>query len=473
MDSLIRAFKRKFGMDDKMDSSDAQIAICMEQIKNDLIQKSENEMDAMDLLVRTQPNSTSPILNTLNDDCLREICKYLEFSDLLSCADVCIRFNHIAKGIFSTKYKALVIGSDSVLFDQPKDVEALQRNFGELIYSLSVEADVQSLDLITLVGFNGKLKSLCPLFRKIKKLKLKGCGMEDDLSKVLSVCDELNTLHLDYCDLSNGKCIKRKFAKLEEAHFVSILGIDEAELSSFFTLNPKLKRLSILRNSDINPSKTLLSISKNLRNLVELDFQEVTHALHEFEKSVAHLDRLKWLKVLKLDFRSLPVSPLMKGLVAIQAPIEHLKIKRGEMDIDAIMAISQMKHMQFLELSEVDALTDEYLIKLAEELHRLKEIHLEDLSYAPTTIGVLEVLSYAKRVSVLSLKSVENFTIDVDDFETILSIVKSRPEKFKLFIQIMHNGEKGKKVDVPEAILLKNNNYLHIDEQIEVTFKRC
>lgn len=472
MDSFIRYIKRKLGMDTKSDRSDAQTTVCTEPIKNELLHQSEFELGATDhLLVATESNSTSLILTTLNDDCLREIFEYLEFSDLLNCADVCIRFNYIAKGIFSIKYKALVITNDSVLFDKPKAVKALQRNFGELIHSVSVKADVQSLDLITLVGFSGRLKSLCPLFTKTKILELRGCGMKDDVSSVLRVCEELNILHLDHCDLSNG--IKQTFSKLQEAHFISILGIDEAELCSFFTLNPKLKKLSILRNGDINPTKTLLSISKNLRNLVELDFQEVTRALHEFAKSVVHLDRLKCLKVLKLDFKTLPVAPLMKGLAANRAPIEHLTIKRGEMDIDAIKAISQMKYMQFLELSGVQALTDEHLIRLAKELHRLKEIHLEDLSDVPTTSGLLGILSYAKNVSVLHLKSVGNFTINADDLENILKIVKSRPKRIKLLIQLMHNGEKGRKFDVPEEILFKNNNYLTIDEKIEVTFKRC
>lgn len=48
----------------------------------------------------------APILVILDDDCLLEIFRQLDFEDLSNVASVCIRFNQNAKKIYSKNYRA-------------------------------------------------------------------------------------------------------------------------------------------------------------------------------------------------------------------------------------------------------------------------------------------------------------------------------------------------------------------------------
>lgn len=58
----------------------------------------------MDATNKNEVQQTAPILVILDDDCLLEIFRQLDFEDLPNVANVCIRFNENAKKIYSSKY---------------------------------------------------------------------------------------------------------------------------------------------------------------------------------------------------------------------------------------------------------------------------------------------------------------------------------------------------------------------------------
>lgn len=94
------------------------------------------ETDLIDELFQP-PECDSPeiILNALNDDCLREIFhKFQHFSSLYSIGNFCVRFNEIAKSVFTSKYEHEKINLSE--FKSDKGIESFLNDFGRSIKSL-------------------------------------------------------------------------------------------------------------------------------------------------------------------------------------------------------------------------------------------------------------------------------------------------------------------------------------------------
>lgn len=58
-----------------------------------------------------QTEQDALILNTLNDDCLRDIFKYFDLFVLTNVADDCVHFNRIAKEAFPSNHKHVQLSS--------------------------------------------------------------------------------------------------------------------------------------------------------------------------------------------------------------------------------------------------------------------------------------------------------------------------------------------------------------------------
>lgn len=88
-----------------------------------------------------EQDSSTHILNVLNDDCLREIFKKLHFSTLLSVINVCVRFNRVAKEEFSDKYKSKKIHIYDLAWNREptkSQINDFLSEFGSSISSVSL-----------------------------------------------------------------------------------------------------------------------------------------------------------------------------------------------------------------------------------------------------------------------------------------------------------------------------------------------
>lgn len=88
-----------------------------------------------------EQDSPNQILNALNDDCLCEVFRFLPLIDLNNAAEVCVRFNALAKEVFSSKFKNTFITrspcSNIGIFELTKDTAGkLLASFGSLMQSL-------------------------------------------------------------------------------------------------------------------------------------------------------------------------------------------------------------------------------------------------------------------------------------------------------------------------------------------------
>lgn len=440
------------------------------------------------------------ILNILDDNCLRVILSNLSLVDLTNAANVCVRFNQQSKAVFSAKYKRLdltecsneeakksiqTFGSLAHSIDIegfPPSVTYLSSEYGECIWGPENNSEILSMIDLYCTSALSELKLiefdfedtlydkviLGSAFNTMQKLVFYNCQLTSNVKGLLALCNELKVLELNKCSWSYEDICVSKYKKLEELRLVRTTEFNDRTLKRFITLNPTITKLSFvgLRERDISVSRTLRTIAENLRNLLELEFQQCEYC-DDFAKSLPHLDKLTSLKVLKLDLTTISAKQLCDVLIANDTPIECLRFYFGEIDIDAIKSISQMKKLKIFGLCHTKNFTDNTLMHLAKDLGpQLEKLELLcSTAQNITTIGLKKMLPFATKLSLFSLYS-ETVTIDLDDYRTMLDAIKKRPEKRGLLLEL--TGQSGQ-IHVPKTMLLENCDTLHIKEIVDTS----
>lgn len=465
-----------------VNAANAVLSKCPHRIANCHVKvKAADLWHQPDFISKLSPDHDSPfhILNALNDDCLHEIFKRLLLPDLTNCSDVCIRFNRLATQIFVSKYKNETVSFHSEFSGRFADAQAMFRNFGPLIQSLSICFTIEvighygtSLRMINQhcsalkelnvsnFRFHGDWKRLCPMFAKLITIKLENCGLTSNHKGLFTACANLKILQLNDCYWID-RCIGQRFPNISQAHFQSNW-ITASTFVNFITQNPTIRKLTFVGNR-MTSTDIVRLISEHLINLQEFEYDEIVHNLKQYQHNILCLSRLHSLKILKLNFNSLSVAPLLGKLVENKIPIEHLKLSKGLIDMDAIQSVSQLNGIKILELSDVYELTDKHIIYLAKELTQMKELHLHKMTSKLTTNGLKTMLKYADKLTFLELNSMHGIYIDTDDYRTILKTIQNRNGLDQLTIEIASDENK---VMVPAEILMLNKKWICINEKI-------
>lgn len=187
---------------------------------------------------RTKSIAKLTTIADLNDDCLLELCEYMDLSDLCTFADVCHQFQRIA---------GLHFGSVKCLALRHVDMNALDhlsvrtkcsflRNFGPLFNSLQIEAS----------GYNDQfwinvIMQYCLGDGALAALTLNGCFIDEETGlKLPSLLHNLTTLRMERCIVADRLGFLRNFPKLEE--FTDDF-LDDDEFGEFLMMNPQMKRI--------------------------------------------------------------------------------------------------------------------------------------------------------------------------------------------------------------------------------------
>lgn len=286
------------------------------------------------------PDEESPknIHNALNDDCLREVFKKLHLLDLSSVADVCVRFNGIAKDIFHSKSK-----------DEMFNLKNLNRH----------------VDM--------RMRSVKPTLAQIDDF-LRNFG-----SSITSIKEYSNDSDI-VMPLINKYCVK-----LEE---IKMYGYSKNQtLVELFQLFARLKKLKVFCGSSkvgsiFRSTKIFRFISQYFSNIEELRFctsEDFHFNPGDFFGNIAHLSQLEKMKKLHLSFYHdvyVPVWPIMQALLTKNVPIEDLTLKNAWIDDLTVDCISQMKNIESLRLHSPH-FKNEHLFELVRNLPNINRIQID------------------------------------------------------------------------------------------------
>lgn len=396
------------------------------------------EADFMDeSLQPPEQDSQKHILNILNDDCLREIFhKFQHYSSLFTVANVCVRFNEIAKGIFASEY-----GHKKILLSEiesMKQKESLLSDFGFSIKSLVVldfdlyekrspsiylkminrycknltalefTFDIMNMDNQTLIEIN-------PLLSRLTSLSLTGDWSESSVPFVdfIPACSQLETLKLSSLNPVGFTLPNIQLPKLTEFNsFCHIFGFNsfhyvptsEVPIEAFLACNKQLKSVEI-RPYSIGPNTVL--------NLLEL-------------------------RVLKI---SRDVLPIIQAIVVNNVPIEHLELRKTGITDYVIDSISKIKSISNLLLDAYHGESDNYLIQLAKGLPNLKQLGITQSTLNLITIdNVNRMLVYANQLTDLSIWTNNDdrpfASFNEGDYNAVLNIIDNRIDRGKLTLNI-------------------------------------
>lgn len=431
------------------------------------------------------------ILNALNDDCLRRVFSYLPLMCLADAAEVCVRFNTIAKEVFSLMFKNLIITNDrkshiEYLELTKVSAEKLLRNFGSLMASIEVEFCLllptitcftflellgkycnSTLRKLSLNGFplnQNRAKCMNLLFVNLNELRLIHCKMIG--SKLLSKCQKLKTFHMEECD--EDALVHLRCAELEEVQIISRLDYIRGSIISFFKSNATIRKLSLLyKCNSMVPVQIIDTIGERLLNLQHLEHQSIVGEFYFFhlDEYTKHFGRLSSLRVLDIVlgfYTADSCTQLLRNLVENGIPIRHLSIKNAYIEKATIEQLVQLKEITVLKMLHTKKLKDEHLVEIIQKMPQLQEIYF-DLGKLDeiTTNGLKKMLQFANNLSELKvITENEKISIDVHDYKTILESVQKRAKKQKLRIVI--ETEEDSLVSVPDEILQEGSNWLCI-----------
>lgn len=154
-------------------------------------------------------------------------------------------------------------------------------------------------------------------------------------------------------------------------------------------------------------------------NLTELEFDECLNIFETTEHrqiDIHCFKSLTSLKVLKLNFHSFSITPLMENLAANEIPIEYLEIRFGFFDSQSIKAISKSKQIKIQKI-------DNFVIELAKELLQLKKLRLKQIfdDFNLSITGITKLISHANRLSLLEINATNKIKIEEKNYNAMLN----------------------------------------------------
>ena len=287
------------------------------------------------------------------------------------------------------------------------------------------------------------------------------------MSHLIDNCPKIKNISIDSCNDLQGinPFISQKFNQLEMFHLMyNDFVVDEFAIARAIVSNRKLISLRIgTESTTLNTSHLIRLIGENLLKLEELIFDFSIDNLDNFQNDIEYIGQVHLLSELGLNLNGLDVKPLAKVLAKNNLPIKNLSIENGNFDDDAIKWISKLKLIETISLISIETLNEEHLIDLARNLTALKKMTLCETSVTFSIAGLEEILRRAENLNDLEFLEMADeidCTINTDDYEEMVKIMKDRPVKQHLHILI-----EGKqiKINVPEKILKQHRDVLLIE----------
>lgn len=233
----------------------------------------------------TETNESSTTIEHLNDDCLLEICQHLELSDLCTFADVCRRFQFIAKNHFGSVKSATLQQVKMIVWVKLSNRTkcSLLRNFGPSINSLKIRGtkknDLLWIEMIT-EYCSGTLNALT----------LDGFRFDEEIVKNIARFVSLKKLRIRCCYGRGLNGLIQTFPELEEFADDS-LNLLWRKNGEFLMKNPQLKRIC----DTVYDRSRMALIAKYLPAI-----ENLTIGLFTGRKFITQISSLKKLKDLKI-----------------------------------------------------------------------------------------------------------------------------------------------------------------------------
>lgn len=277
---------------------------------------------------------------------------------------------------------------------------------------------------------------LRPVFTKLERMHLTSCNFNKDIENAFPICTHLKDLHVVS---ENWKKIP-----IEIGILYNLIATNNKTLTNLFIYAPPTFSTEILQ-----------IIGQNLQKLTSLSFTIRFKNLSEFQTNIQCLSNLLNLTEFSMNFCFQDASPLCQSFVSKYVKIQKLNIREAILTSDGIDSICQLKELTKLIWGL--HLRKNHLIELVKRLPILDTIELAECSTRADLVTLKKMLSYGKKLKCLSIRMEPHTKFDVQEYQTILQIILSRPVKTQMHLRLI-----GGTFDVPENIRSQNEDWLSI-----------
>ncbi|XP_061392741.1 probable serine/threonine-protein kinase DDB_G0267686 [Musca vetustissima] len=230
--------------------------------------------------------------NTLSDEIILQIFKWLPKKTLLRCGYVCRRFNRCASD--ESLWTRLDLGGRSIKAGAMENilkrgVVILRLAQAELNHPVfeprfleaepNFESKLQYLDLSMITITKPSLKMLLTRCRQLKKLSLEHVALNDEICNEIAKNTGLEALNLAMCSGLEAWSVRKIMESLKQLNSLNIswtnLSVD-AVTSLVTNVTPNLMRLNVAGCRKTMFDSHLASLAKRCTQLLELDLSDCT-----------------------------------------------------------------------------------------------------------------------------------------------------------------------------------------------------
>lgn len=429
----------------------------------------------------TESDTSEVTILDLNDDCLREICDYLDLMNLCAFADVCSRFKQNAQA----KFRGMDVKDvDKHTWTELPDIAKyrLVRNFGQSITSLAAVALKRNNEYIVLmiIRYCGNaLKSLT-----LQNFRI-NAYLGERLMSLVSLLDKFGITEC-HCQPSFCERLPMHSQKLRELEFKFE---SYSQYSNVFVLGglpkpfPKLDKFTMVdwEARDLRPflekNQQLSSINLESVNGNEDHFQLVAKHLPTVEHmgiviskswrldGHKNLNKLMALKSLRLKCHrpnyDATIRELLAKMAAVNIPIETLELMTCPSNKALFAVIPKFEKLKTLRLFDMTGLQFTELITLCNDLDELTElcVRTDQNDFMP---DILRLVRSAKKLQKFHFQQRNgNWTMSADTFDKLVHTMKHRTNGCtQLDIVLMGIFPA---VDVGDDVLQANKQFVTIE----------
>lgn len=420
-----------------------------------LIWKSDDpQKDCVSNANISMSEASDDIINTLNDDCLREIFGYLDRFDLCSTGHVCKRFREISTAVAESVHFNSIEHTDENANPLWK-WEKYFRMFGTTIRAVDTcSAKLSDIFMVFLskycdniIALDGRIwdkrtmVDLAPLFKSLHKLRLHLLYDDGSLHHVFQPNSNLESLDI-YArgfKLSPVHLPKLKVLRLRSL----IRQHNQSTAIQFFKLNRQIEKLTLSSKPKIN----IADLLEHLLDLQELEIESMTLFCKNFSifGSFHRLHTLN-LKGILNDAIEMILQPIIHNGIQVK----RLTLGNKRHPIEGICKMSSIEYL------EIGGVNDAHLARIGANVPNWKEIDL----YASniTAKGMLDLVKKSTNLAKASfemewLKDFGQYTID--RFDAIASFCTNN----NIDINLKLNIKEGYFNNNPVSLFIENISF--------------
>lgn len=371
-----------------------------------------------------EPEPESKLLETLNDDCLLHVMKFLDVLDIISLRKVCRKFS----GLGEVQFKSI----KKLNFANIKSGNKLTVHEAKLVME-TVGTNIVNASISSEHFYNQRVLNFIPKYlTNLKHLHLTGFKLEtltfwDQMAKVLVTLETLDlsdnseinenflksftkatsvltTLNVSNCNI-NGNFLKM-LPCIESLNISGCRYITGKQLIHFVDSNKKLKSLDISKCPNIFGK----DVNEMLKKVPQLEKLALNNYYVDDETSrfvIPSINPLANLKDLTIQNVNYPPCDQLLRTINLENCIETLNISYGNLTLTSVYAISTMKCLKKLIMNFKNSVPED-LVDYLMELKKLEEVHISGCSYI-SPVNVMRLMQL-RHLRFLDLSRCYGFT---------------------------------------------------------------